>query len=147
MISVTVKYSSTLTVFGKLRRAFKTHSDPVVSDICCYSQPCFDEATKLFRKLGEGGSTDHVHCQLLSVKYSLPHRSCVKAGGLLGQLSGLAINIHTCTWGLTKFLFQLQMLGYDISWAAFNIIEVMSSSKFTFKVSLQCSVFSQLTTV
>ena len=27
------------------------------------------------------------------------------------------------------------MLGYDISWAAFNIIEVMSSSKFTFKVS------------
>ena len=59
MISVTEKYSSTLTVFGKLRRAFKTHSDPVVSDICCYSQPCFDEATKLFRKLGEGGSTDH----------------------------------------------------------------------------------------
>ena len=29
--------------------------------------------------------------------------------------------------------FQLEMLGYDISWAAFNIIEVMSSSKFTFK--------------
>jgi hypothetical protein len=26
------------------------------------------------------------------------------------------------------------MLGYDISWAAFNIIEVMSASKFTFKV-------------
>lgn len=25
------------------------------------------------------------------------------------------------------------MLGYDISWAGFNIIEVMSSSKFTFK--------------
>lgn len=30
-------------------------------------------------------------------------------------------------------IFQLEMLGYDISWAAFNIIEVMSSSKFTFK--------------
>lgn len=30
-------------------------------------------------------------------------------------------------------LTYLQMLGYDISWAAFNIIEVMSSSKFTFK--------------
>ncbi|XP_022087832.1 AP-3 complex subunit delta-1-like isoform X2 [Acanthaster planci] len=30
-------------------------------------------------------------------------------------------------------LYYLQMLGYDISWAAFNIIEVMSSSKFTFK--------------
>ncbi len=27
------------------------------------------------------------------------------------------------------------MLGYDISWSAFNIIEVMSSNKFTFKVS------------
>lgn len=25
------------------------------------------------------------------------------------------------------------MLGYDISWAGFNIIEVMSSSKFTSK--------------
>ncbi|XP_038048656.1 AP-3 complex subunit delta-1-like isoform X1 [Patiria miniata] len=30
-------------------------------------------------------------------------------------------------------LYYLEMLGYDISWAAFNIIEVMSSSKFTFK--------------
>lgn len=28
---------------------------------------------------------------------------------------------------------QLQMLGYDISWAGFNIIEVMSSAKFTYK--------------
>lgn len=25
------------------------------------------------------------------------------------------------------------MLGYDISWAGFNVIEVMSSSKFTYK--------------
>ncbi|XP_078318688.1 AP-3 complex subunit delta-1-like isoform X1 [Crassostrea virginica] len=30
-------------------------------------------------------------------------------------------------------LIYLQMLGYDISWAAFHIIEVMSSTKFTFK--------------
>eukprot|EP00058_Branchiostoma_floridae_P018373 XP_002603862.1 hypothetical protein BRAFLDRAFT_276908 [Branchiostoma floridae] len=30
-------------------------------------------------------------------------------------------------------LTYLQMLGYDISWAAFNVIEVMSSNKFTFK--------------
>lgn len=30
-------------------------------------------------------------------------------------------------------LIYLQMIGYDISWAAFNIIEVMSSPKFTFK--------------
>ena len=29
--------------------------------------------------------------------------------------------------------FQLQMLGYDISWAGFNIIEVMSAPKFTYK--------------
>ena len=29
-------------------------------------------------------------------------------------------------------LNYLQMLGYDISWAQFNIIEVMSSSKFSF---------------
>lgn len=28
------------------------------------------------------------------------------------------------------------MLGYDVSWAAFNIVEVMSSSKFTFKVRI-----------
>lgn len=26
------------------------------------------------------------------------------------------------------------MMGYDISWAAFNMIEVMSSTKFTYKV-------------
>ena len=32
------------------------------------------------------------------------------------------------------------MLGYDISWAAFNIIEVMSASKFTFKVRGQPAV-------
>lgn len=31
------------------------------------------------------------------------------------------------------FLPQLQMLGYDISWAAFNVVEVMSSTKFTHK--------------
>ncbi|XP_064604156.1 AP-3 complex subunit delta-1-like isoform X2 [Liolophura sinensis] len=30
-------------------------------------------------------------------------------------------------------LTYLQMLGYDVSWAAFNVIEVMSSTKFTFK--------------
>lgn len=30
-------------------------------------------------------------------------------------------------------MLQLQMLGYDISWAIFNIIEVMSSNKFTHK--------------
>lgn len=34
---------------------------------------------------------------------------------------------------LTQSQIQIQMLGYDISWAGFNIIEVMSSSKFTCK--------------
>lgn len=29
------------------------------------------------------------------------------------------------------------MLGYDMSWAAFNIIEVMSSTRFTFKVGVE----------
>lgn len=37
---------------------------------------------------------------------------------------------------------QLQMLGYDVSWAAFNIVEVMSSSKFTYKVKLEYTDFS-----
>lgn len=41
-------------------------------------------------------------------------------------------NFLTCLMELL-FIFQLQMLGYDISWAGFNVIEVMSSSKFTFK--------------
>lgn len=38
-------------------------------------------------------------------------------------------------YGLTGsiILLQLQMLGYDISWSIFNIIEVMSSTKFTYK--------------
>ena len=84
------------TIFCKLRRAFKTHSDPVVSDVCRYSQPCFDGAAELFHKFEEGGRADHG--SLLVAKYnncSWPCRSCVKAGGLLGQFSGLAINIHT----------------------------------------------------
>lgn len=34
---------------------------------------------------------------------------------------------------LLIFSLQIQMLGYDISWAGFNIIEVMSSPKFTHK--------------
>ena len=39
--------------------------------------------------------------------------------------------------GYFIFVFlQLQMLGYDISWAAFNVIEVMSCTKFTVKVKV-----------
>ena len=33
------------------------------------------------------------------------------------------------------------MLGYEISWAAFNVIEVMSSVKFTHKVSFMVLFF------
>ncbi|VEL43437.1 unnamed protein product [Protopolystoma xenopodis] len=31
-------------------------------------------------------------------------------------------------------LTYLQMLGFDMTWAAFHVIEVMSSPKFTYKV-------------
>jgi len=41
---------------------------------------------------------------------------------------------------MSVICFQLQMLGYDISWAAFNVIEVMSSTKFTFKVNRWTSI-------
>jgi len=46
------------------------------------------------------------------------------------QLNNRLVLSLTCLFHL-----QLQMLGYDISWAAFNVIEVMSSPKFTHKVS------------
>lgn len=95
MISVREKYFSTPTIFCKLRRAFRTHSDPVVGDICCYSQPCFDEAAELFHKLGEGGSADHGSLPVSKYKCSWLRRSYVKAGGFLGQFSGFAITIHT----------------------------------------------------
>ena len=37
-----------------------THPDLFIDDdICCHSQPRFDEAAKLFHKLGEGCSPDH----------------------------------------------------------------------------------------
>ena len=41
-------------------------------------------------------------------------------------------NIAIKTNAIEKLAY-LQMLGYDISWAAFNIIEVMSSPRFTCK--------------
>lgn len=47
----------------------------------------------------------------------------------------VGVQASVCDWNSLCLSFQqLQMLGYDISWAAFNIIEVMSASKFTFKV-------------
>jgi AP-3 complex subunit delta-1 len=41
-------------------------------------------------------------------------------------------NLAVKTNAVTKLTY-LQMLGYDISWASFNIIEVMSSTRFTEK--------------
>ncbi|KAG9509886.1 AP-3 complex subunit delta, partial [Fragariocoptes setiger] len=41
-------------------------------------------------------------------------------------------NINAKANAVAKLTY-LQMIGYDISWAAFNIIEVMSSNKFTHK--------------
>lgn len=47
----------------------------------------------------------------------------------------VGVQALACGWKSLGLSFQqLQMLGYDISWAAFNIVEVMSASKFTFKV-------------
>lgn len=58
-----------------------------------------------------------------------------------GPLQLLVSNGSGDTFLLTHSLLfpvlQLQMLGYDVSWAAFNIVEVMSSSKFTYKVQLK----------
>ena len=37
-----------------------THPDLFIGDdVCCHSQPHFDEAAELFCKLGEGCSPDH----------------------------------------------------------------------------------------
>ncbi|KAG9351280.1 hypothetical protein JZ751_025172 [Albula glossodonta] len=67
---------------------------------------------------------------------------------LISTLSRYAKYISTCIDEIKQELKQdniavkanavckltyLQMLGYDVSWAAFNIVEVMSSSKFTYK--------------
>ena len=39
----------------KLQEACGTHWDPFISDACCFSQPCFDEAANLSYKLGGEG--------------------------------------------------------------------------------------------
>ena len=52
----------------KLQEACGTHRDPFISDACCFSQPCFDEAANLSYKLGGeggggGGTLITVHCR------------------------------------------------------------------------------------
>lgn len=69
-----------------------------------------------------------VHRRLLQSFYKM--YKLIHKGGLYNTISWV------CTsWTANKMVavFQLQMLGYDMSWAGFNIIEVMSSSKFTYK--------------
>ena len=51
-------------IHWKLCRAFGTNPDPFISDdVCCYSQPHFDEAAKLFHKLGKVVALITVHSQ------------------------------------------------------------------------------------
>ena len=54
------KYSLTPTICWKFTKAFGTHPDSFISsDVCCYPQPRFDLAGRLFHKLGKGYSPDH----------------------------------------------------------------------------------------
>ena len=59
----------------KLPRAFGTDPDPFISDnLCCYSQSRFDEAAKLFHKLGKGGGPDQGSFPVASMNvYGLAH--------------------------------------------------------------------------
>ena len=93
------KYSSTPTICWKFSRALGTHPDPFISDeVCCYSQPRFDEAAKLFYKLREGCSPDHGSFPIAEYELfmdsrisresrwfswpkNLPRVSCMNAGG------------------------------------------------------------------
>ncbi len=82
-----------------------------------------------FRWLDAIGICAHFESfQLKSLSLCVHHRDSLE------PLSSF-INPHVF---LCRFFFhvQLQMLGYDVSWAAFNIVEVMSSSKFTYKVQI-----------
>ena len=79
----------------------------------------------------------HVHCMYVSspiyvCTVSSPMYVCALPTCTLYVL--LAHLQYVCLFVCLFVCLQIQMLGYDISWAAFNIIEVMSSSKFTFKV-------------
>ena len=64
--------------------------------------PCFDEATKLSYKLGEGGSPNHGSLPVAEYECLWPQVSCVKAGGFLGQLFlkwfFFLGRCHTWTW-------------------------------------------------
>lgn len=55
-------------IHWKLCRAFGTNPDPFISgDVCGYLQPHFDEAVKLFHKLGKVVALITVHSRLPSM--------------------------------------------------------------------------------
>ena len=55
--------------------------DPFLSDVCCNSQPRFDETAKFFHKLREADSPDHSSFPVSKYECLCPRVSCVKAGG------------------------------------------------------------------
>ncbi len=69
------------------------------------------------------------------IKEELRHDSLFVKANAISKLTYVSVYlstvfVYTC---LHPFHLQLQMLGYDISWSSFNIIEVMSSTKFSHK--------------
>ena len=93
------KYSLTPTICWKFSKAFGTHPNPFISgDVCCYSQPRFDGAAKLFHKLRKGCSPDHgsfpvagyecgVACVLSVLRHSRLEIAGVHCGVHLGHLA------------------------------------------------------------
>ena len=67
------------------------HPDPIISDVCCYSQPCFDEAANFFHKLGEGGSPDHGSLPVARYECLWPRESRQKLWSRLRRNEGLII--------------------------------------------------------
>ena len=69
------------------------------------------------------------------IKQELKQDNMSVKANAVNKLTYVRTTIRThCSIDKCFIIIQLQMLGYDISWSAFNIIEVMSSNKFTFKV-------------
>ena len=102
-------YSLTPTICWKFSKAFGTHPDSFISgDVCCYSQPRFDGAAKLFHKLGKGCSPDHGSFPVAGYECQWPRVSCVKAsGGFPGQWS-----LHWQTWDRRRALISGVHLGH-----------------------------------
>ena len=51
------------------------HPDPIISDVCCYSQPCFAEAAKFSINWGKVVALITVHCRSQGMNvYGLANR-------------------------------------------------------------------------